>query len=234
VSAFNRRDILIRRAYEHARVYLHLGQRKGSNPTIQPLMPRLPPYCWSGSRISSKQPGEFPFPLGRPSARCTAHQPCSLLPTVSPLIASRLASPPISHCLKHAFATHVIHTIGILHTRQYLGHVSICSTPAIFSQQRRQGIAGDPGGLSAGGCHNLLESPAVLNINKGDSITAEEFKSVDTCALVADLKRRMSEIEQARQELGFGSSNVSVPARGRLRGQNCEHRQESEHERRRY
>jgi hypothetical protein len=46
-------------------------------------------------------------------------------------------------------------------------------------------------------------------------MTAEELKSVDTSALVAELKRRMSEIEQARQEL-FGSSSGSVP-RGRPR-----------------
>jgi hypothetical protein len=45
-------------------------------------------------------------------------------------------------------------------------------------------------------------------------MTPEELKSVDTSALVQELKRRMSEIEQARQELGFGSSTVS-PVRGR-------------------
>jgi len=45
---------------------------------------------------------------------------------------------------------------------------------------------------------------------------AVELKNVDTSALVAELKRRMSEIEQARQEL-FGASSVSVP-RGRPKG----------------
>ena len=73
--------LLIRLAYEYARtmratevcslrvkdfhigtdrVYLHFGQRKGSNPTIQALMPRLPPYCWSGSRISRLKSSRFP------------------------------------------------------------------------------------------------------------------------------------------------------------------------------
>src|SRR5438876_10511123 len=42
------------------RDYLHLGQVKGSNPTIRPLMPRLQPYCWSGSGISSLESSRFP------------------------------------------------------------------------------------------------------------------------------------------------------------------------------
>src|SRR6266581_4520837 len=86
-----------------------------------------------------------------PSVRCAAHQPCLLLPTVSPLIASRLASPPISHCLKHAFATHVIHTIGRLHTRQYLGHVSIRSTQQyLHSNDARASLAVQTALMGAG------------------------------------------------------------------------------------
>ena len=47
-------------------VYLHLERLKGSNATVQPFKPRLPPYCWSGSRISSLKSSRFP--VRRPSA----------------------------------------------------------------------------------------------------------------------------------------------------------------------
>jgi hypothetical protein len=49
-------------------------------------------------------------------------------------------------------------------------------------------------------------------------MTPEELRSVDTSALVAELKRRMSEIEQARQELGFVSAPVSITKRARQVG----------------
>ena len=80
--------------------------------------------------VKDKQPEDYLFPAGRLSA--VPHVGRIRFYQVSVPIADRLVSPRIfshPHCLKHALATHVIHTIGILHTRQYLGHVTIRNTP---------------------------------------------------------------------------------------------------------
>ena len=93
--------------------------------------------------VKDKQPEDYLFPAGRASAvpHITRVRFFQLFGDYCRQagIPALLSHP---HCLKHALATHVINTIGIQHTRQYLGHVSIRSTQQyLHSNDARASLA---------------------------------------------------------------------------------------------
>jgi len=149
-SPNTRNHLMIRLAFEHAMrasevcsldiadfdlttavVYLTLKRKKGSNETVQPLVPETTALLreWIGSRrdgylfpagIAGRQGGNRQGHITRQTFFLFFKEYC-----VQAGIPKHLAHP---HCLKHALGTVVIDTIGIQCTRQYLGHVSMRST----------------------------------------------------------------------------------------------------------
>ena len=112
VSAANRRDI-------HTNCGGHMSTlcERPRYAVFRSLMPETAALLLEW--VKDKQPEDYLFPAGRLSA--VPHVGRIRFYQVSVPIADRLVSPRIfshPHCLKHALATHVIHTIGIQHTRQ--------------------------------------------------------------------------------------------------------------------
>src|SRR5438552_17903598 len=99
------------------RDYLHLGQLKGSNPTIRPAHAETAALLLEW--VKDKQAEELPF--CRTSA-VFASSNCFA-------INCKQAGIPVHLPFHEAGIRHLIHTIGILHTRQYLGHATIRNTP---------------------------------------------------------------------------------------------------------
>ncbi len=164
VSAGNVRDnLMIRLSYEHAMratevcslrvkdfdittgtVYLHLQRLKGSEFTVQPLMPETSALLLD--YIRGKDPNDCLFPKSKAGRKVSLRplksgEPRKPIKHISRVrffqlfrnycrlagIPTHLAHP---HAAKHGLASAVINEIGIQACRQYCGHISIRSTQA--------------------------------------------------------------------------------------------------------